>query len=185
MSGLEAVYHDLLMLVRRYNKSREDPEALANSFWIQFVEGGYEDIMKDFARMPFLRAFVKFRCMGTLTKQMTHDKYEGLEYAWERSSPGDPAQELMAKELKAEGAAILAKLEESLEDDEKLLVRMLVQRKKRRQMQRVLGCSIGTVHNRIERIRARPEIEELRKLLGYKEKKWLRRVAERERHENR
>lgn len=181
MSGdtLEDIYHVLLELVRRYNKSREDPEALANDFWLQFVHGDYEEIMKGFERMPFLRAFVKKRCMGALTKEGTHDKYEGLEYCWERSGPGDPVSDLLGKELKEEGAEILARLEEELDDEDRLLVRLLIERKKRREMQKELGCSIGTVHNRIERLRARPEIEELRLLLGYREKKWLRRVQER------
>jgi DNA-binding NarL/FixJ family response regulator len=78
---------------------------------------------------------------------------------------GTPIDHLIDKERRLAstlaGNALVAKLDER----EKVAVRALLQGKNRRQMAEVMKCSLGTVQNVVERLRIKPEVLALRRLL--------------------
>lgn len=151
------LYESILTMARIYKKDNQDPLEIANQCYLEFVEGNYQQVYDGFpeaARVPFIRSFVKKRCWRELTRAHKYYPVEDLSYLPSEDTPY--TEFLQEQEVKTE-RLVLA----SLKEQEQLVVDLLLEKATRRDIAKVLGRSLGTVQNIIERIKKNPEVVRL------------------------
>lgn len=165
---LEELYARLLRLARQYNRTSSSSEELAAMFWLEFQDGEYEKVRLGFRNDdPFMRAFVKRRCLREWTKEVRRNAKEirGEIVDWLESSYLSPAEETIQRDQKRKVAAVLVKLDTIQDPRERMTAVMLMAGANRRQIQRKVGCSLGTVQNLIARLARREPIKELYRIV--------------------
>lgn len=162
------VFESILLLVRRHNRTSEPHETVASMIWLEFVQGKYSEIMAKFPdRRVFLNKFVRVRCYRERTGETRRHQKEsaGDVLNWVPSTAPNPEEQLLQSEQR-ERSRSAAMLLTTLPDRREITAaRLLMQGKSRRDIQAVLGCSLGTAQNLVRRLRVRPEVIALYKIL--------------------
>lgn len=164
---LVRIYEEILLLVVRYNRSSFTALELAAGFWLEYVQGGYAEIEKQFDHATFMRKFVWTRCMRELTRQLkansTHSSSDVLEDVL--SAPDRTDEAVIIEERRTYVSKTMSLIDELGDRREVITAKMLADGFDYRAIRRTLRCSLGTVHNIVQRLKERSQIKEIQKMV--------------------
>lgn len=161
-------YEKIKELVPHYNWTIQETEELAQQFYSEFAQGGYDVVVAETPNQDaFYRSFVKKRCLREATKQFRQAAREVPDFVdYLSGNEIDPAQNMMNVELDTEAKQLVHDLQNRLSVRDRKVVEMLIEDATRREIAKAIQCSLGTVQNIIGRLKEMPEIGQLKSVFA-------------------